>query len=119
MSMRIPADLIPKTPDGKDVTTNLRADMTFVQDDGWYKASANYARFLKDHEKGHILYLELGVGANTPVIIKFPFWKMVSENPDAVYACLNYREAYAPNQIAARSIILDGDTGELLKELKR
>ena len=118
VSMRIPTELIPKTPDGKDVTTNLRADMTFVQDEGWYEASANYARFLREHEKGHILYLELGVGANTPVIIKFPFWTMVYENPDAVYACLNYREAYAPKQIAAQSICLDGDIYEVLNELK-
>ena len=119
VSMRIPTELIPKTPDGKDVTTNLRADDRFVQDEGWYEASANYARFLKEHEKGHVLYLELGVGANTPVIIKFPFWTMVSENPDAVYACLNYNEAYAPKQIADRSIIIDGDTGDVLKALKK
>lgn len=117
VSMRIPAELIPKTPDGKAVTNNLRADMTFVQDEGWHEASANYARFLKDHEKGHVLYLELGVGTNTPVIIKFPFWVMVSENPGAVYACINYREAYAPKQLAAQSICIDGDIWEVLKTL--
>ena len=119
VSMRIPTDLIPKTPDGKDVTTNLRADMTFVEDEGWHDASARYAEFLRRHEKGHVLYLELGVGSNTPVIIKFPFWVMASENPDAVYACLNYREAYAPKQIAARSVILDGDIGEVLREITK
>ena len=119
VSMRLPADLIPKTPEGMDVTNNLRADMTFVQDEGWYEASANYARFLKCHENGHVLYLELGVGANTPVIIKFPFWVMVYDDPDAVYACINYREAYAPKQIAAQSICIDGDIGEVLNELRR
>lgn len=119
VSMRLPADLIPKTPEGMDVTNNLRADMTFVQDEGWYEASANYARFLKSHENGHVLYLELGVGANTPVIIKFPFWVMVYDDPDAVYACINYREAYAPKQIAAQSICIDGDIGEVLNELRR
>ena len=119
VSMRLPADLIPKTPEGMDVTNNLRADMTFVQDEGWYEASANYARFLKNHENGHVLYLELGVGANTPVIIKFPFWVMVHDNPDAVYACVNYREAYAPKQIAAQSICIDGDIGEIIDELRR
>ena len=118
VSMRIPTELIPKTPDGQDVNTNLRADLTFAEDEGWHEASANYARFLKEHEKGHVLYLELGVGANTPVIIKFPFWTMVSENPNAVYACLNYNEAYAPKQIADRSIIIDGDTGDVLKAMK-
>ena len=119
VSMRIPSDLIPKTPDGKDVTNNLRADMTFVQDEGWHEASANYSRFLREHESGHVLYLELGVGANTPVIIKFPFWVMVHDDPDAVYACINYREAYAPKQIAAQSICIDGDIGEVLNELRR
>ena len=115
VSMRIPSDLIPKTPDGKDVTMNLRADNSFVQDEGWYEASANYAHFLRKHEKGHVLYLEIGVGSNTPVIIKFPFWTFTAENPDAVYACLNYNEAYAPKQIEQQSICIDGDTGELLR----
>ena len=119
LSMRIPSDMIPRSPDGIAITMNLRADDTFVQDEGWYEASAKYARFLKEHEKGHVLYLELGVGANTPVIIKFPFWTMVSDNPDSVYACLNYREAYAPKQITEQSIIIDGDIGEVLSALKK
>ncbi len=115
--MRIPSDLIPKCPDdGSNVTTNLRADESFVEDEGWHVASANYAHFLRKHEKGHVLYLELGVGSNTPVIIKFPFWTMTYDNPDAVYACLNYNEAYAPKQIAGQSICISGDTGEVLKE---
>ena len=115
--MRIPSDLIPKCPDdGSNVTTNLRADDSFVEDEGWHEASANYARFLRKHESGHVLYMELGVGSNTPVIIKFPFWTMTYDNPDAVYACLNYNEAYAPKQIAGQSICISGDVGEVLKE---
>lgn len=117
ISMRIPTELIPKSPEGSDVTMNLRSDDSFVEDAGWHEASANYARFLKKHEKGHVLYLEIGVGSNTPVIIKFPFWVMVLDNEEAVYACINYREAYAPKQIAAQSICIDGDIGEIL-ELK-
>lgn len=119
VSMSIPSELIPKSPDGRAVTMNLRADDTFVQDDGWCEASANYALFLREHEKGHILYMELGVGTNTPVIIKFPFWTMAADNTDSVYACLNYREAYAPKQIAERSVIIDGDIGEVLSVLKK
>ena len=116
--MRISSDLIPKCPDdGSNVTTNLRADMSFVEDEGWHEASANYAHFLKKHESGHVLYLELGVGSNTPVIIKFPFWTFTYDNPDAVYACLNYNEAYAPKQIAGQSICISGDAGDVLKEL--
>ena len=117
VSMKIPADLIPKSPEGRTVTMNLRADSSFAQDSGWYEASANYARFLKKHEKGHVLYLEIGVGSNTPVIIKFPFWVMTSDNPEAVYACLNYTEAFAPKQIAGQSICIGGDTGEVFREL--
>ena len=120
VSMRIPTGLIPVSPDdGSAVTMNLRADDSFVQDEGWYEASANYARFLGEHETGQVLYLELGVGSNTPVIIKFPFWVMTAENPEAVYACLNYNEAFAPKQIAEQSIILSGDTGGVLEELLR
>ena len=119
VSMSIPSELIPRSPEGRAVTMNLRSDDTFVQDDGWYEASANYSRFLKKHENGHVLYLELGVGANTPVIIKFPFWTMAADNTDSVYACLNYREAYAPKQIAERSVIIDGDIGEVLSALKK
>ena len=118
LKMRIPSDLIPKCPDdGSDVTTNLRADMSFVEDEGWHEASANYAHFLRKHESGHVLYLELGVGSNTPVIIKFPFWAMTCDNPMAVYACLNYNEAYAPEQIAGQSICISGDVGDVFKEL--
>lgn len=116
--MRISSDLIPKCPDdGSNVTTNLRADMSFVEDEGWHEASANYAHFLKKHESGHVLYLELGVGSNTPVIIKFPFWTFTYDNPDAIYACLNYNEAYAPKQIAGQAICISGDVGDVLKEL--
>ncbi len=119
ISMRIPSELIPKCPDdGSDMTMNLRADDSFLEDEGWHEASANYADFLRNHELGRVLYMEAGVGANTPVIIKFPFWAMTAENPDAVYACLNYKETYAPKRIASQSILIDGDIGEVLAEIR-
>ncbi len=114
ISMRIPHGLIPKTPNGKNVTMNLRADDSFVEDEGWHAASANYADFLKAHESGHVLYLELGVGSNTPVVIKYPFWAMTSENSNAIYACLNFGEAFCPKQIETQSVCIDGDIGEVL-----
>ena len=115
LRMRIPSDLIPQCPDdGSAVTMNLRADDSFVEDEGWHDASADYAHFLRKHEAGHVLYMELGVGSNTPVIIKFPFWAMTYDNPEAVYACLNYSESFAPEQIASQSICIDGDIGEVL-----
>lgn len=116
--MEIPSELIPKTPEGFDVTTNLRADNSFVEDKGWQKASSNYADFLRRHENLHILFLELGVGANTPIIIKYPFWQMTYDNENSIYACLNLKEAFCPENINDRSICIDGDIGEVLKELK-
>ena len=118
VSMCLPTELIPKCPDdGSDVTMNLRADDSFVEDASWHEASAAYAAFLKRTEGKHILFLELGVGANTPVIIKYPFWAMTAENPKAVYACLNFDEAICPKKIEKQSICIDGDTGEALKEI--
>ena len=116
--MEIPTELIPKTQEGDDVTTNLRVDDTFVEDEGWHNASSNYADFIRRHENLHVLFLELGVGANTPVIIKYPFWQMTYDNKKAVYACLNYGEAFCPEKINERSICIDGDIGEILLQLK-
>ena len=119
LKMNIPTSLIPKCPeDGSDVTMNLRADDSFVEDEGWHRASAAYADFLRRHENLHVLYLELGVGANTPVIVKYPFWQMTKANDKAVYACLNYGEAFCPGEIEDRSICIDGDIGTLLTEIK-
>ncbi len=116
IAMRIPTELIPKCPDdGSAVTMNLRSDDTFVEDAGWHKASAAYSGFLRRHEKGQVLYLELGVGFNTPVIVKYPFWQMTMANEKAVYACVNYGEAFCPEEIEDRSICIDGDIGEMLK----
>ena len=116
VSMEIPTALIPKHPDdGSDVTMNLRADDSFVEDTGWHAASAAYSDFLRRHEGLHVLFLEIGVGGNTPVIIKYPFWQMTNDNKNAVYACLNYNEAVCPRQIENRSIVIDGDCGSAIK----
>ena len=119
LKMRIPSEMLPKCPDdGSDVTMNLRADDSFVEDEGWHRASAAYADFLRRHENLHVLYLELGVGANTPVIVKYPFWQMTLANEKAVYACINYGEAFCPGEIANRSICIDGDIGDVLMKIK-
>lgn len=117
--MRIPSELVPHCPVcGKPMTMNLRCDDTFVQDEGWYAAQDRYTDFLRRHTGLRVLYLELGVGANTPGIIKYPFWQMTAQNPKAVYACINAGETYAPGEIAGRSICIDGDIGEVLKNLQ-
>ena len=119
LSMKIPTALIPKCPDeGSDVTMNLRADDSFVEDEGWHRASAAYADFLLKTESLQVLYLELGVGANTPVIVKYPFWQMTLANEKSVYACINYGEAFCPGEIANRSICIDGDIGDVFAKIK-
>lgn len=116
--MRVPSELIPRCPRcGKPMSMNLRADDTFVQDEGWYLASERYSDFLRRHEGVKVLFWELGVGYNTPVIIKYPFWKMTAANPDAVYACVNVGEAACPKEIEERSICVDRDIGDVLSSL--
>ena len=118
ISMRIPSELIPKCPDDdSDVTMNLRADDSFVEDEGWHRASAAYADFLRRHERLHVLFLEIGIGMNTPVICKYPFWQMTNDNPKAVYACLNFNEAYCPVQIEKQSVCINGDSGDVIRQL--
>ena len=118
IQMWIPTELIPKCPDdGSDVVMNLRSDDSFVEDEGWHRASAAYADFLKKHENDHVLYLELGVGSNTPVIVKYPFWQMMLTNDKATYACLNYSEAYCPEEIAVQSVCLNGDIGHTFGQI--
>lgn len=117
--MKIPTELVPKCPVcGAHMTMNLRCDDTFVQDEGWYAAASRYDDFIRRHENTHILFLELGVGLNTPVIIKYPFWRMTAKNSNAVYAYVNYGQALCPKEIAERSICLDADIGKVLEAIK-
>ena len=115
-NMRILTELIPRCPKcGKPMTMNLRADDKFVQDEGWYRAAERYEEFLRRHENLHILFLELGVGYNTPAIIKYPFWQMTAKNPKAVYACLNFGEAFCPDQIRSQAICINADIKALVE----
>ena len=117
IKMTIPTMLIPKCPvGGGEVTMNLRSDDTFVEDDGWHAAAERYSNFIRTR-KGKVLFLELGVGYNTPVIIKYPFWQMTAKEPASTYACLNYGEAFTLEEIADRSICIDGDIGTALEKL--
>ena len=112
--MKIPSSLIPRCPVcGGPMTTNLRSDDKFVEDAGWHAAYERYAQFLKEYSGGRVLFLELGVGMNTPVIIKYPFWRMTYGNKKARYACINYGEAYAPEEIAPRSLCISADLNVL------
>lgn len=118
-NMRIPTELIPHCPKcGKPMTMNLRADDTFVQDKGWYRAAERYEEFLRRHKNLHILFLELGVGYNTPAIIKYSFWQMPAKNSKAVYACVNFGEAFCPKQIQSQAICINIDIHNFLRSNK-
>lgn len=116
--MKIPTELLPFCPRcGKPLTMNLRSDNKFVEDEGWHRAAKRYENFLHTREGGKILFLELGVGYNTPVIIKYPFWQMTARNPNATYICINQGQAVCPQKIEKRSICMDADIGQVLQSL--
>lgn len=113
--MKIPTELVPKCPVcGAPMTMNLRCDDSFVQDEGWYAAAERYEAFLRRYQGLPILFLELGVGRNTPGIIKYPFWRMTAQNPKAIYACINLGEAVCPREIANQAVCIDGDIDAVL-----
>ena len=114
--MRVPAELLPVCPRcGRPLTMNLRSDDKFVEDEGWHAAAERYENFLRTRRRGKALFLELGVGYNTPGIIKYPFWQMTAANPEAVYACVNQGEAFCPRDIDSQAICIDGDIGETIR----
>ncbi len=117
-NMKIPTELLPTCPHcGKPMTMNLRCDDTFVEDDGWRRAAERYENFLRTRAGGKILFLELGVGYNTPVIIKYPFWQMTAKNPNATYVCINQGQAACPQEIERQSVCIHADIGQVLQSL--
>lgn len=116
--MRVPSELIPRCPVcGRPMTMNLRVDETFVQDEGWHQAKGRYIDFLRRHEEQRVVFFELGVGGNTPGVIKYPFWQYTRKNPNALYACVNYGEAFAPGELAGRALCIDCDIGQAVSRL--
>ena len=117
-NMKIPTELLPTCPHcGKPTTMNLRSDNKFVEDEGWHRAAERYENFLRTRNGQRILFLELGVGYNTPVIIKYPFWQMTAKNPNATYVCINQGQAVCPEEIEQQSICIDADIGDTLSIL--
>ena len=116
--MKVPTELLPVCPHcGKPLTMNLRSDNKFVEDEGWHRAAKRYENFLRTHAGQKILFLELGVGYNTPVIIKYPFWQMTTKNPNATYVCINQGQAVCPQEIQRQAICINIDLGNALQEL--
>ena len=118
--MAISSELVPRCPRcGRPMTMNLRCDNSFAEDDGWHKAAERYENFLHTRQGQKILFLELGVGFNTPVIIKYPFWQMTAKNPSATYACINQGQAMCPREIQQQAICIDADIGCILRGLSQ
>ena len=116
--MKIPTELLPVCSRcGKPLTMNLRSDDTFVEDEGWHRAAERYENFLRTRAGGKILFLELGVGYNTPIIIKYPFWQMTAKNPNATYVCINQGQAACPQEIERQSVCIHADIGQILQSL--
>lgn len=114
----IPSELVPRCPVcGRPMSMNLRADDTFVEDEGWHAAAERYSEFLRRHRSARVLFWELGAGYNTPGIIKYSFWQMTAQWPEARYACINLGEAYAPREIRERSLCINGDIGQTLEKI--
>ena len=118
-NMRVPAELIPTCPHcGRPLTLNLRCDDSFVEDEGWHRAAERYENFLRTRGGQRVLFMELGVGYNTPVIIKYPFWNLTAKNPNAVYACVNLDGADTMRGIEERSILIEADIGDVVRRLR-
>ena len=118
-NMKVPSSLVPHCPAcGRPMSMNLRSDDTFVEDDGWHEAAGRYEKFLNRNINKHLLLLELGVGYNTPGIIKYPFWQIAERNRDASYVCINDRDTAVPRAIEKQSVCVKGDIGAVLKILK-
>ena len=117
-ALTIPTELLPKCPNcGRPLTLNLRSDDKFVEDEGWKAADVEYECWLTAHQNANIVYLEIGVGYNTPGIIKYNFWQQVYRNQNATYACLNMEELQVPDQIKDRAILIGGDSSAVIREL--
>lgn len=117
--LRVPSELVPHCPRcGAPMSLNLRCDDTFVEDAGWHAAAKRYDDFLCEHRHDRIVLLEVGVGGNTPGIIKYPFWRMAAQNRHATYVQLNKGEVLAPSQLERQSVILDCDAAKVLSSVR-
>jgi len=118
LKMEIPPELVPRCPVcGKPMSMNLRCDETFVEDDGWHEAARRYQDFIEKHKNARTLFLELGVGENTPGIIKYPFWNLTYKNKNAFYAAVNMEKEEVPAEIKARSVLIKGDIFKTIESL--
>ncbi len=114
----IPTDLVPKCHVcGGKMEMNLRCDDFFVEDEAWHEAANRYVDFLKEVKEKNVVLLELGVGFNTPTIIRFPFEKMVRENASYSLIRLNMDEAVVPESFEKRAVGIGGDMAKAITDI--
>ena len=115
----IPSSMVPKCPVcGGNMAMHLRCDQYFVEEEHWHETASRYADFLKEHRKEHVVLLELGVGFNTPTIIRFPFEKMVGENERWSLIRLNLDEAVVPDSFGGRAVGINEDIARSIQDIK-
>ncbi len=118
--LKIPSELVPLCPVcSKPMSMNLRADSTFVEDEGWHAAMGRYEKFIRQNSKNKVLYLEFGIGANTPAIIKYPFWQMVHSNKNSLYCCVNINDAICPKEIEPRALCFEVDIVRFIADIAK
>lgn len=116
----IPTELVPHCPVcGGKMTMHLRCDNYFVEDEKWHESADRYADFLEQNKDKKVVLLELGVGFNTPVIIRFPFEKLVRERDKYSLIRLNMNEAVIPESFKKRAVGIGGDMAEAVNDIKR
>ena len=117
---KIPSNLVPKCPVcGGNMEMNLRKDANFVQDENWYKQDKRYGEFLNKSQDKNLLLLEIGVGFNTPGIIRFPFEQMVYNNIHTNLVRINKDYAFTNKEIENKTILFDEDVNTIIEDLRR
>lgn len=111
---KIPSELVPKCPRcGAEMETNLRKDNLFVEDANWHDANGRYKNFLDNVGDAKVVFLELGVGYNTPVIIRYPFEQWTYDNENATLIRLNRDFPGAIKENESKTISFDEDMDEI------
>lgn len=116
---KIPSDLVMKCPVcGGNMDMNLRKDANFVQDENWYRQSEKYEDFLSRSKGKNVVLLEIGVGFNTPGIIRFPFERMTAISEKTTLIRINKDYPNPMLEIKNKTNSFDEDTNKIIEDLK-
>lgn len=117
---KIPSYMVPKCPVcGGAMDMNLRKDNHFVQDEAWYAAEERFSDYLSEAIDQKLVLVELGVGFNTPTIIRFPFEKLVREHENINLIRLNLDQAIVPKSFGKRAVGINADMADSILDIFR